>query len=173
MRKRIESDAPSNVEFVGRVGDAQLADLYRRCRALIYPQHEDFGLIAVEAQAAGRPVIGYGRGGLLDTVRPLPTETAFEAGHSFDATGVYFTDQQPEAIRNAIEEFEKLEHRFEPLALRRWAERFSPARFDEALDVEIAAALATAQGPASKARPETQTTDMPQAEDAPPQVLAQ
>jgi glycosyltransferase involved in cell wall biosynthesis len=157
MRKRAERDAPSNVEFVGRITDDRLADLYRRCRALIYPQHEDFGLIAVEAQAAGRPVIGYGRGGLLDTVRPLRPEASEDSGLPFDATGVYFTEQQPSAIRDAIERFEKVEHRFEPLVLRRWAERFNPARFDEALDIEIAAARRTA----SKALTRTETTDRP------------
>ena len=50
--------------------DAELADLYARCRALIYPQEEDFGIVAVEAQAAGRPVIAFGRGGARDT-RPI------------------------------------------------------------------------------------------------------
>jgi len=157
-RARIERDSPSNVTFLGRVDDSQLADLYRRCRALIYPQHEDFGLIAVEAQAAGRPVIGFGRGGLLDTVRPLQTDHS--SSPEFDATGVYFDAQTAPAIRDAIERFEKVEHRFDPRTLRRWAERFSPARFDDALDVEIAAALRATVGsraPSASGKPANRT----------------
>jgi len=127
--------------------DARLAELYRSCRALLYPQHEDFGLVALEAQAAGRPVIGFGRGGLLDTVQPLPTPgpvsaDATDGDEALDATGLFFSEQTPEAICTAVERFEKLESRFDPRRLRRWAERFSPARFDRALDAEIAAALA-------------------------------
>ena len=138
-RARLERSAPANVEFVGRVDEARLAALYRDCRALIYPQHEDFGLIAVEAQAAGRPVIGFGAGGLLDTVRPLPERDSDLC--DLEATGVFFDEQTPQALRGAIERFEKHEERFEPRALRRWAERFSPERFDAALDQEIAAAM--------------------------------
>ncbi len=150
-RARLERTAPPNVEFTGRVPDAELAALYRGARALLYPQHEDFGLVPVEAQAAGRPVVGWGRGGLLDTVRPLDeaASSALSAQDPVDATGLFFDEQTPTAIRAALERFEKLESRFDPKALRRWAERFSPARFDAALDIEIEAALASA-GPASR-----------------------
>ncbi len=140
-RADLERTAPPNVRFVGRVSDAELARLYRDARALVYPQHEDFGLVAVEAQAAGRPVIGFGRGGLLDTVVPLAaTADGSIDASSVDATGVLFGEQTPEALCEAIERFEKNEHRFDPRALRRWAERFSPARFDRELDAEIALA---------------------------------
>jgi glycosyltransferase involved in cell wall biosynthesis len=154
LRRRIERGAPRNVDFVGRVSDARLAELYRSCRALLYPQHEDFGLVALEAQAAGRPVIGFGRGGLLDTVQPLPTPgpvsaDATDGDEALDATGLFFSEQTPEAICTAVERFEKLESRFDPRRLRRWAERFSPARFDRALDAEIAAALAVTGSTAS------------------------
>ena len=137
-RAELERNAPPNVRFVGRVPDAELARLYRDARALVYPQHEDFGLVAVEAQAAGRPVIGFGRGGLLDTVVPLSDP---DGASPVDATGVYFEEQTPEALCEAIERFEKFEARFDPRALRRWAERFSPARFDRAFDAELAIAL--------------------------------
>jgi len=70
-RPRLARQAPPNVRFLGRVSEAELADLYARCRALLYPQEEDFGIVAVEAQAAGRPVIALGRGGACDTVVPL------------------------------------------------------------------------------------------------------
>ena len=76
MRKDLERRAPPNVSFLGRVSDAELAELYARCRALIYPQEEDFGIVAVEAQAAGAPVIAFGRGGATDTVVPIHHLTA-------------------------------------------------------------------------------------------------
>lgn len=144
-RRRLEQSAPANVEFVGRVDDRTLAELYRRCRALIYPQREDFGLVPVEAQAAGRPVIAFGSGGVLDSVQPLLPEREVDASARFDdplpATGLFFDRQTPEALEKAIERFEKAELQFDPAAQRAWAERFSPARFDAAFDVEVAAAL--------------------------------
>ncbi|MCA9502053.1 MAG: glycosyltransferase [Spirochaetaceae bacterium] len=142
-RARLMREGLPNVEFTGRVDDRTLARLYRDCRALLYPQREDFGLIAVEAQAAGRPVIAYGRGGVLDTVRPV--NAVASAGlpapdHKGDApepTGFFFFEQSPEGVARAVEAFERIEHEFAPAALRRWAERFSPARFDAALDDEL------------------------------------
>lgn len=146
MRAGLMRDAPSNVEFTGRVDAPRLAELYRNCRALVYPQREDFGLVAVEAQGAGRPVIAFGAGGVRDTVRPLTRESEPSAGASEAATGVFFDQQNPAAIREAIERFEKAESRFEPQAQRRQAERFSPARFDAALDREIERARADCEG---------------------------
>ena len=152
-RRALERDAPPNVRFVGRVPDDELARLYRTCRALIHPQHEDFGLVAVEAQAAGRPVIGFGRGGLIDTVVPLSPEAATGPSSTpVDATGVFFDDPTVDSLNTAIERFEKVEPRFDPAALRRWTDRFSPARFDAAFDAEVALALDEA-GQASRARP--------------------
>lgn len=147
-RRALERRAPRNVEFLGRVDDARLADLYRRCRALIHPQREDFGMIAVEVQAAGRPVIAFGAGGVLDSVRPLGPWDRPDAQARSDvrdpappATGVFFDRQDPAALELAITRFEKAEFQFHPAALRTWAERFSPARFDADLDDEIAACL--------------------------------
>jgi len=142
-RRALERDRPPRVEFLGRVDDRTLAELYRRCRALIYPQREDFGLVAVEVQAAGRPVIAYGAGGALDSVRPLLQAATVDAAAAFDdarsATGIFFGHQTPEALEAAIVRFEKAEFQFRPRALRAWAERFAPARFDSALDRELAA----------------------------------
>ncbi len=147
-REALARDAPSNIQFTGRIPDAALADLYRRCRALIHPQHEDFGLVAVEAQAAGRPVVAFGAGGVLDSVVPLPDTAHPKAsrldGDPFDPTGptgVFFHEATTDALAVAIEEFEKSEAAFDPIRIRRRAEAFSPARFDRALDREIEAAL--------------------------------
>lgn len=151
-RPALERRATPNVEFVGHVDDATLADLYRGARALIYPQREDFGLIAVEAQAAGRPVIAFGAGGALDTICPLRDKTAGPASNPEDfsnetpfgsiaPTGLFFHEATPQALALAIERFEKAESHFDTRQIRRWAERFSPERFDEEFDREIHATL--------------------------------
>jgi glycosyltransferase involved in cell wall biosynthesis len=145
--ERLRETAPANVVFTGRVSDAELADLYAGCRALVYPQLEDFGLIAVEAQAAGRPVIAYAGGGVLDSVRPLLTVDEHgerRPGVEVAPTGIYFAQQRPEALRRAIECFESEAHRFEPRSIRAHAEGFGVERFFEALDQEIEATLAAA-----------------------------
>jgi glycosyltransferase involved in cell wall biosynthesis len=147
-RKSLEGRATSNVEFVGRVEDAELARLYRDARALIYPQREDFGLVAVEAQAAGRPVIAFGAGGVLDTVRPLLDEPEYDphfsndvAPPAIDPTGLFFHEATTDSLAEAIERFEKSEAHFVPARIRRWAMRFSPQRFDREFDREIAAVM--------------------------------
>jgi glycosyltransferase involved in cell wall biosynthesis len=116
LRERLEVGAPDNVHFVGRVPDAELHALYRDCRALIYPQEEDFGIIAVEAQAAGSPVIAYRGGGALDTVR-VP-----EGGEFFEA-------HTTASLRAAIDRFEAREADFDGAELRGCAQGFSIPQF--------------------------------------------
>jgi glycosyltransferase involved in cell wall biosynthesis len=155
-RAALEKRATSNIEFVGRVQDERLGDLYQNALALIYPQHEDFGLVAVEAQAAGRPVIAFGEGGARDSVRPLLSEQwdespqprvgVFESAIERPAiqvgpTGVFFHEPTCESLALAIERFEKAESRFDPTEIQKWAEQFSPVHFDRAFDREIEALL--------------------------------
>ncbi len=123
QRAALQAAAPANVRFLGRVSDAQLADLYASCRALIYPQEEDFGIIPLEAQAAGRPVIAYGRGGATETVVPLAES------NGADPTGIWFEPQTPEALCEAVRRFEAHEALFHTEAIRKHAERFSAERF--------------------------------------------
>ena len=99
-RARLAARAPANVEFIGRVPDAVLAELYARCRALVFTAEEDFGIVPVEAQAAGRPVIAYGRGGACESV--LPRNGAAVNG----ATGIWFEPQTPAALAAAVRRFE-------------------------------------------------------------------
>ncbi len=82
--------AGPTIRFLGRLPDAQVAQEYARCRALIFPGEEDFGLTPVECMASGRPVVAYGRGGALETVT---------AGK----TGVFFEEQTPEAVMEALQ----------------------------------------------------------------------
>jgi glycosyltransferase involved in cell wall biosynthesis len=124
-RRELEAAAPPNVRFLGRVSDAELARLYARCRALVYPQEEDFGIVAVEAQAAGRPVIAFGRGGATETVVGLDAARGAERA----PTGMFFDAPTPESLRAAVETFRVEEKRFDTGAIRRHAEGFSTARF--------------------------------------------
>jgi len=80
------------ISFLGSLSDTKLKELYSGAKALIFPTEEDFGIVPVEAQACGTPVIAYGKGGSLESVR----------------TGVFFNVQTPEAIRRAVFEFERM-----------------------------------------------------------------
>jgi glycosyltransferase involved in cell wall biosynthesis len=126
-RPKLERRAPPNVQFLGHVSDARLAELYAKCRALIFPQEEDFGLVALEAQACGRPVIAFARGGATESVVPLD-----DPGGAAP-TGTWFSAQTPEALAAAVREFEREESRFDPAAIRAHAERFGAARFRRAI----------------------------------------
>lgn len=102
----------------GHVSDAELIALMRGARALIFPQHEDFGMTPVEMMACGRPVIAYGRGGAAETVVD-------------GVTGILVEEQTPEAFVRGIERFESLT--ISPAACRARAEEFSYERFERAL----------------------------------------
>jgi glycosyltransferase involved in cell wall biosynthesis len=135
-RAALEARAPGNVRFAGRVSDEELASLYRRCRALVYPQEEDFGIIPVEAQAAGRPVIAFGRGGASETVVP-PDDPKGRA-----PTGVHFAEQTVPCLAGAVESFRQRSDEFDEEAIRAHAEAFGVPRFHremrEALDRTLA-----------------------------------
>lgn len=118
----LQKIAPPNVQFVGRVADEDIRALYRRCRLLIFPGEEDFGIVPLEAQACGKPVVAYGRGGLLETV------LAGQTGH-------FFTEHTPAALADAVAQ--AAAHTWDPAAIRRHAEQFSEARFLEGLRAEI------------------------------------
>ena len=110
--------ARNNIEFCGRTTDAELRDLYARCRAFVMPAEEDFGVAAIEALASGKPVIALGRGGALETV-PL----------SDPLGGILYEDLVDHALQAAIEAWDYLEHRLDPPALQAYAARFSTAEF--------------------------------------------
>jgi glycosyltransferase involved in cell wall biosynthesis len=127
------------VEFLGWRDDAEVADLYRRCRALLFPGVEDFGITPLEAMAAGRPVIAYAAGGVLETVAPL--------GGAVPPTGVFFHEQTVGALAMAMRRFEDEAHRFAPPALRARAEQFDRSRFKQRMTAYLSARLAGASSP--------------------------
>src|SRR6266540_2107311 len=132
--RRLRALAGSNVEFLGWREDAQVADLYARCRALIFPTAEDFGITPLEAIASGRPVIALGQGGALETVVP--------PGGTDPPTGLFFARQTVDDLIGAIRALEQDPGRFEPKALRRRAEAFDRPIFKERVKGYLDARLA-------------------------------
>jgi glycosyltransferase involved in cell wall biosynthesis len=124
-RARLERAAGPNVRFLGYQSSAELTDHYRKCQALLFPGEEDFGITPVEAMAAGRPVIAYGRGGATETVIPL----GHPRGEGKAPTGVWFDEQTPEALSQAIDRFEANREKFIPSAINAWSRRFHHDRF--------------------------------------------
>jgi len=114
----LRARAKPNIEFLGRQPFATLSDRFERCRACIYPQIEDFGITAVEAQAAGRPVLAFRKGGALETVID-------------GKTGLFFDEQTPESLAACVEAFEA--QSFSAAACRENAERFRPEAFRDAI----------------------------------------
>lgn len=111
QRRRLAELAGPHMELLGPVSDERLRDLYARCRALIFPNEEDFGIVPVEAMAAGAPVIALARGGALETVVD-------------GVTGLHFSEMTVESLQDAVRRFEERESSFDPAACRAQARRF-------------------------------------------------
>ncbi|MEN9799993.1 MAG: hypothetical protein RL653_3690 [Pseudomonadota bacterium] len=114
---RLRGQLPPNIRLLGKVSDADVPGLYRDARALVFPGEEDFGITPLEAQASGRPVIAYARGGALETLTPR--------------TAVFFPRQSVEELVAAVRRFEaSFEPGFSPEEARVQAARFSPEAFE-------------------------------------------
>jgi len=105
--RKLAGDDP-NIVFHGRLPDADLKALLSRCFAVLFPPYEDYGIVPIEALAAGVPVVAFGEGGARETIPPT--------------CGALFTSQTPEALAEAVRSLEA--HSFDPQALRRQAARF-------------------------------------------------
>ena len=127
-RRALAARAGPTVTFTGRIDDDQLASHYQRASVLLFPQVEDFGIVAVEAQACGLPVVARAAGGALETVLDV------SAVGGSRSTGVLFDKATPESLLAAIARCPG-----NPDACRANAQRFSEARFDEAVRREITA----------------------------------
>ncbi|HEY6126857.1 MAG TPA: glycosyltransferase [Candidatus Acidoferrum sp.] len=118
--------AGPTISFLGSQSDELVRSHYRRCRALLFPGEEDIGLTPLEAQASGKPVIAYARGGALETVLGVfPGELVSSRTH----TGMFFEEQSTESLANAIRAFEAVEHRFSPHFIRAHAQQFDETHF--------------------------------------------
>jgi glycosyltransferase involved in cell wall biosynthesis len=131
MFEAVAAKAGPNVEVVRRLGLGGLAQAYATCRALVFAAEEDFGIVPVEANAAGRPVLAYGRGGILDSIVP-------------DETGLFFSEQTVEAIIAGVEALEAWLPMFDPAAAVANAARFAPERFDEGFSAAVDRVMALA-----------------------------
>lgn len=115
--QKLRAISGPNITWLGYQPNEVLRDHLRRCKAFVFAAKEDFGIIPIEAQACGAPVIAYGAGGALETVSP--------------AAGLHFYPQTPEALCKTLEQFEQASDAYLPDACRSNAERFSNQRFKD------------------------------------------
>jgi glycosyltransferase involved in cell wall biosynthesis len=120
--EKIRAKATPNVRLMGYQPFSVLRDHMQRAKAFVFAAEEDFGITPVEAQACGTPVIAFGKGGALETVRGLDMVGSVP-------TGVFFNEQSVPSIVNAVERFETSQTQFVPAAIRQHAEQFSVANF--------------------------------------------
>lgn len=125
--KRLQKMAESNIEFLGRVSEEDLAKYYAECQAFIFPQEEDFGIVAIEALASGRPLIAYRGGDIPEHV---------EDGR----TGIFFDRQDPQEIMQAVGKFQKTS--FDPQYIRRTALGFDREIFKDKIRKHLEQLLA-------------------------------
>jgi len=118
---KIKRKAGPNVELLGYQSFSVLKDHMRRAKAFVFAAEEDFGITPVEAQACGTPVIAFGKGGALETVRPLGVDAP---------TGLFFDTQSVPSLCAAVKSFEENQHMFIAADCRTNAEKFSTQRFE-------------------------------------------
>jgi glycosyltransferase involved in cell wall biosynthesis len=143
-RPAVEAVAGKGVELLGQVDDETLRDLYRRCRALIFPGEEDFGIVPVEAQACGTPILALRAGGVLDSVVEGVTGVFYDPGS---------VSTEVDALASAMAGFDG--DRFQPEAISAHARRFSQAAFRGRFQSVVDRVLASQQGghPTTPRRP--------------------
>jgi glycosyltransferase involved in cell wall biosynthesis len=117
-RARLQAMAKSNVRFLGRVSDEEGRELLARCRAFIFPGEEDFGIAPLEANACGKPVIAFARGGALDSIVE-------------GVTGEFFREPTAPSLGEVVRAFD--ERRYDARVIRQHAEKFSTAAFKQKL----------------------------------------
>lgn len=127
--KRLRRVAGPTIKFLGKLNNTDLWQTYAHCRALLFAADEDFGMVALEAQACGRPVIAFGRGGSLETVRGLPDGPLGNEQDLKAATGLFFSHQSEEAVVRAILRFEAMEGDLSPKLIQKHARQFDTAIF--------------------------------------------
>lgn len=112
----LKSVAGENINFLGKVSNEELKRVISECEALIFPGEEDFGIVPVEAMMAGKPVIAYGKGGVLDSVVD-------------GLTGVFFDEETPGALLEAVEKYEATKDSFDKIKISEHARKFSVENF--------------------------------------------
>ncbi len=115
-KEQMAMSAPKNIEFIGRLSDKELSKMYAEAKAVIFPQEEDFGIVPVEAMAAGRPAIAYAKGGALETIVP-------------GKTGEFFYPQTTKALKKVIKKFNP--KKYKPEECVKQAQKFDKSLFKE------------------------------------------
>ena len=129
----LRQTAGPTIKFMGWQGDDVVRTYYQRCRALVLPGLEDFGIVPVEAMAAGKAIIAYQAGGVMETVIPLSNGTQ----NQHPPTGILFPDQSVSSLSQAIETFEANESAFAPDAIGEHAQRFNTTVFQTHINALI------------------------------------
>jgi glycosyltransferase involved in cell wall biosynthesis len=124
MYQKLSKIAEGNIELRGRVTFSEVKDAMKKCKALVFPGVEDFGIVPVEAMACGKPVIAYGKGGARDTVID-------------GVTGLFFHSQTAASLNAAIEKFESIYGSFDAQKIREHAENYDSETFVENIVSEI------------------------------------
>jgi glycosyltransferase involved in cell wall biosynthesis len=141
--RRLAGLAGPDVHFLGWQPDNAIREHFRRCRALLFPGEEDFGIVPVEAMACGTPVIAFGRGGATETVIP--------PGGRREPTGLWFGEQTADCLAATIDLFERTAGDFSPGAARCQALHFHPQRFARELFAYLGAVLRPDTSPVRRA----------------------
>ena len=126
---RLKKRAGDTVEFLGHIEDENLPALYAAAKAFLFPAEEDAGIVPLEAQACGTPVIAFGKGGALDTV--VAHESLRVQDKDGEGTGIFFQEQTVESLTSAIHRFEKMQ--FDRKKIREHAKKFSGEKFRQRL----------------------------------------
>jgi glycosyltransferase involved in cell wall biosynthesis len=133
MEGKLRAMAGPKVHFLGWGSNEMIRDHLQRCRVLLFPGEEDFGIVPVEANACGTPVIAFGRGGATETIVPSCSSLPFQGGAggviSREPTGIWFDEQTTDALVAAMQELEAHRSDFSPSGCRRQAVRFCRERF--------------------------------------------
>ena len=124
--KKLKKIAGPNVEFLGRVPDDKIAEYYSKCQAFIFPQEEDFGIVAIEAMASGRPIIAYRSGDIVENVEE-------------DKFGIFFDYQTPEDIIRAVSKFKDRD--YDSGYIRESSKKFDKSIFKAKIKAYIEAEL--------------------------------
>ncbi|MBI4381000.1 MAG: glycosyltransferase [candidate division NC10 bacterium] len=140
--RRLRRQAGPGIRFLGRLPDPEIAELLARCKALVFPGEDEFGIVPIEAMASGRPVIAYGQGGALETVVPINSATCEVRSAKCEVpsviprtsdlappTGVFFYEPTSDSLMNALRLFEEHEGVFQTERLREHSLQFDRAIF--------------------------------------------
>ncbi|RKY29696.1 MAG: hypothetical protein DRP74_08370 [Candidatus Omnitrophota bacterium] len=109
---RLKNMASANISFIEKADDSEVVEYMKKCKALVFPGEEDFGIVPLEAQACGKPVVAFGKGGALETVIGLGCTQ--EQPEITNATGIFFYEQKPSILQNTILQFERRRGEFLP-----------------------------------------------------------